>query len=129
MLNSNGLTILKRLCSVLPVTRVYIKCADVLIKMKDVEFISNMINILDIFLLTYKEAESLRATLRKFKNHHKENKNENTNTLNESENSNSISKIIFEKIFTTWSFNPISTLILCIISEYFELSYHLILKL
>jgi vacuole morphology and inheritance protein 14 len=101
------------LCSVLPVTRVYTNFADVLIKMKDFEFISNMINILDIFLLTHKETEGLRVMLRQLR--------KKTDKKEEIE-------FFFEKIYTTWSFNPISTLILCFVSEFFELSYHLILK-
>ncbi len=86
--------------------------ADVLFKMKDPEFISNMINILDIFLLTYKETEELRIQLKGFK------KSDNPEI-----------KAFFEKIYMTWCYNPISTLILCLLSEYFELSYYLILKL
>jgi vacuole morphology and inheritance protein 14 len=111
-LNSKGLIILKKLCSVLPVERVYIEFADVLFRMKDYEFIGNMINILDIFLLTYKETEQLRFNLK------------NMRKTGDTEN-----KQFFEKLFITWSLNPVSVLILCLISEYFELSYHLILKL
>ena len=72
-----------------------------------------MINILDIFLLTYNETEPVRVILKNLRK----------------KKSNKEEKAFFEKIFTTWSFNPVSTLVLCIISEYFELSYHLILKL
>jgi vacuole morphology and inheritance protein 14 len=112
LLNSKGLTILKKLCSFLPVERVYIKFADVLLRMKDYEFVSNMINILDIFLLTYKETDVLRKLLK-----------------NSWRKKDTEEKEFFEKLFATWSFNPISTLILCIISEYFELSYYLLIKL
>jgi vacuole morphology and inheritance protein 14 len=122
LLNSKGLVILKNLCSVLPVTRVYLKFADALLKMKDYEFIANMLNILDIFLLTYKETEPLRQTLRTFRN-------TNANSSGTTEESKTEVKEFFEKIFTAWSFNPVSTLTLCMISEYFELSYFLILKL
>jgi len=80
--------------------------------MKDYEFISHTLNILDIFLITYKETEPVRQMLKKY----------------HSTNEEGV-KAIFEKIFTAWSFNPISTLSLCIVSEYFTLSYHLILKL
>ncbi len=120
LLNSKGLVILKKLCSVLPVTRVYLKFADLLIKMKDADFIANMLNILDIFLITYKETEPLRQTLRSFRK-----------IVKSEPNSSELPAVkeFFEKLFTAWSFNPISTLILCIISEYFELSYYLILKL
>jgi vacuole morphology and inheritance protein 14 len=111
-LNSKGLIILKKLCSVLAVERVYLEFADVLAKMKDIEFIGNMINILDIFLLTYKETEFLRTNLKGIRG---------TKDVEK--------KQFFEKLFTTWSLNPVSVLILCLVSEYFELSYHLILKL
>jgi vacuole morphology and inheritance protein 14 len=120
LLNAKGLVILKKLCLVLPVSRVYLKFSDVLLKIRDYDFISNMLNILDIFLVTYKETEPLRNTLRKYRK------------LIKSKDSNSESQStrdFFEKIFTAWSFNPVSTLVLCIISEFFELSYHLILKL
>lgn len=72
-----------------------------------------MINILDIFLLTHNETEPLRYILKNLRR----------------KKGNNDEKIFFEKIFRTWAFNPVSTLVLCIISEYFELSYNLILKL
>ena len=112
LLNLRGLIILKKFCSVLSVQRVYLQISDVLYKMKDIEFISSMINILDIFLLTYNETQDLRTSLKNIK-----------------KSNNPEMKAFFEKIFTTWSFNPVSTLILCLISEFFELSYYLILKL
>lgn len=114
LLDSKGLKILTKLCSVLPVIRVYIKFADVLTKVKDYEFIASTLNILDIFMLTYKETEPLRICLKNYKKDRKEKKG---------------LKEFFEKIFRAWSFNPVSTLILCMMAEYFELSYHLILKL
>jgi vacuole morphology and inheritance protein 14 len=112
ILNSKGQTILKKFCSVLSIQKVYLQIADVLFKMKDPEFISNMISILDIFLLTDKETEELRNQLREIK-----------------KSGNPEIKTFFEKIYMTWCFNPISTLKLCMLCEYFELSYHLILKL
>jgi len=114
LLNSKGLFILNKLCSLISVTKVYTNIADVLLKFDDVYFISSMINILDIFLLTYKETEELRNLLKKLK---------------KKSSSNSIVKDFFFKLYKTWCFNPISLLILCIISEHFELSYNLILKL
>jgi vacuole morphology and inheritance protein 14 len=113
ILNSKGLLILKKLCSVLSVERVYLEFADILSKMKDLDFTANMINILDIFLLTYKETECLRTNLKGIRG----------------SKADSGRKQFFEKLFTTWSLNPVSVLILCLVSEYFELSYHLILRL
>jgi vacuole morphology and inheritance protein 14 len=114
LLDSKGLKILTKLCSVLPVIRVYIKFADVLTKVKDYEFIASTLNILDIFMLSYKETEPLRLCLKNLRKNQKDKKE---------------LKEFFEKIFRAWSFNPVSTLILCMMSEYFELSYYLILKL
>lgn len=115
LLNSKGLLILNKLCSLISVTKVYLHISDVLLKFEDIDFISSMINILDIFLLTYKETEELRTLLRKLKR--------------KNNSSNSQVKDFFFKLYKTWCFNPISLLILCIISEHFELSYNLILKL
>jgi hypothetical protein len=54
LLKHKGLTILKKFCTILQVDRVYLTFAEVLIRMKDMEFVGKMINILDIFLLAYK---------------------------------------------------------------------------
>jgi len=53
-LNDKGLVILKKLCLYLPVIRIYTAIAKILLEIKDLEFVGSMINILDIFLLTYK---------------------------------------------------------------------------
>ena len=86
--------------------------------MKDNELISNVLNILDIFLITNSETEPLRKSLKMF-----------TCALKTKSNEFQSLKEFFEKIYTAWSFNPISALLLCLVSEYFELSYYLILKL
>lgn len=113
VINTNGITILKSLSNAIHVTIVYKLFADILLKNKDIPFVIGMINILDIFLLVENESQPVRETLRKF-----------THQNRTEENS-----LFFEKIFRLWSYNPISTLILCVISEYFELSYSLTLKL
>lgn len=37
-------------------------------------------------------------------------------------------KTFFEKIFKIWSYNPVASLFLCIVAEYFEWCFNLILK-
>ena len=66
-----------------------------------------MVTSLDVFLLLSNEAEVLREELKK--------------SDKDSE--------YFSKMFSTWCFNPISALILCIISQNFELAFNLILRL
>ena len=109
IINANGITILKKLSSSIPVCLIYEITADYLLKCNDVVFVIGMINILDVFLLVESETKKVRNKL-KAKN-------------------NEESKKFFEKIYMLWSFNPISTLILCIISEKFDLSFYLTLKL
>jgi hypothetical protein len=71
-----------------------------------------MINILDLFLITGKETEGLRNLLKNVKKNNKD-----------------AEKMFFEKLFKTWSLNPVSCLILCLLSEYYELSNFLLIKL
>jgi vacuole morphology and inheritance protein 14 len=112
LLDNRGMTILKKLCTALNVDRVYSTLADVLLRMDDSIFVGKMINILSVFLLTNKETESLRNCLKGIK-----------------KSNNEHEKQFFEKIFRTWSYNPISCITICMIAEYFELSYFLIVKL
>lgn len=117
LITANGINILKKLSNAIPVCLIYEIASDNLLKNNDVIFVVQMINIMDIFLLVENETEKVR------------------NKLRCTEDSSIDSKVLennrkfFEKIFTLWSFNPISTLILCIISEKFELSFYLTLKL
>ena len=50
-------------------------------------------------------------------------------SLIKSENQNPENIKLFSKFYNVWSFNPISLLIYCIITENFELSYNIILNL
>jgi hypothetical protein len=110
LLDNRGMIILKKLCTTLNVDRLYSTLADVLLKIEDTVFIGKMINILSVFMLKNKETEALRACLKNFKK-------------------NSDEKAFFDKLFKTWVYNPISCIIICLIAEYFELSYFLIVKL
>ena len=76
----------------------------------DIFFLMKMVKILNKFILVENEAEPIRNKLHKF------NKNSSDNTF-------------FVQIFYLWSFNPFDTLILLLISNYFELSYYLSLEL
>lgn len=112
--NNQVFLVIKTLSEKLHVTIVYTKFADTLLKCKDISFISEIICQLNIFLLTDVSSKDVRMKL--------------TNYRQENFKDKDI-KAFFEKIFTVWCYNPIATLILCVISEYFELSFHLILKL
>ena len=96
------------LCKELDVKHVYKTFAIVLSEMEKSNFICKIINILNIQLLTSNETRELRVLLK--------------NTKNEED------KQFFEKLFSIWCINPVSCLILCLIAEDFELSFHLLNK-
>jgi vacuole morphology and inheritance protein 14 len=103
---------LKTLSKAIPITTIYKTITDNLLKYNDLKFKIRMINILDTFLFIEKEGEEVRKKLRNI-----------TNERNEDD------FIFFKQIFTLFSIKPISTLMMCIISNYFELSFYLSLEL
>ncbi len=67
---------------------------------------------MNFFKFNFKETEPLRNLLKNVKkNNHKD------------------EKLFFEKLFKTWSINAVSSLILCLLAEYYELSNFLLIKL
>ncbi len=110
-----GITMLKTLSKAIPITTIYKTITDNLLKYNDLKFKIRMINILDTFLFIEKEGEEVRKKLR--------NITIDTNERNEDD------FIFFKQIFTLFSIKPISTLMMCIISNYFELSFYLSLEL
>ena len=99
------------LCRELNVRHVYETFAIVLSKMNKSNFICKIINILNMHLLTSNDTKELRNLLKDIKNTTKEE-----------------DKQFFEKLFKIWCINPVSCLILCLIAEDFELSFHLLNK-
>ena len=101
----------KVLCLELNVKLVYLTFADILTQMDKSNFVRKIINILNMFLLTSNDTEDLRNLLKNI---------QKTTNLEE--------KYFFEKLFSIWCINPVSCLILCLIAEDFELTYHLLSK-
>ena len=97
------------LCRELNDKLVYNSFADVLSQMNISNFVCKIINILNMLLLTLNDTEELRNLLK-----------------NIQKNTNIEDKLFFEKLFRVWCINPVSCLILCLIAEDFELSYHLL---
>lgn len=106
--------IIKKLAKILTVKKFFLLISDVINKLKErelvkeKEFPSYIITSLDLFYLLSSDATELRDELKNIPS--------NTN-------------IYFEKMFSAWCNNPISALILSILSKNFELSFKLILRL
>lgn len=107
-----GITMLKTLSKAISITTIYKTITDILLKNDDFKFRIRMINILDTFLFIEKEGEEVRKKLCNI-----------TNVKNDDD------FIFFKQIFTLFSIKPISTLMMCVISNYFELSFYLSLQL
>ena len=112
IMENRGELIVNFLCSNLNIKKVFESFADQLFKIEDKIFVGKIIKYLYIYLLTIKDTENLNKLLKILK-----------------KNSKDFDKNFFEKIFKIWCINPISCLILCLIAEYFELSYNLLMKL
>ena len=95
----------------LDVKKVYETFADVLAQIDKSTFVCKIINILNMILLTSNDTEGLRKLLKNVQK-----------TTNEDD------KLFFKKLFKIWCINPVSCLILCLIAEDFELSFHLLNK-
>jgi vacuole morphology and inheritance protein 14 len=104
LINNFGIHMLKYLSKIINITKIYNIICDLLLKKDDLNFIIAMINILDIFLVVEEEGQKICLKIQK-------------------------NKKFFKKIFTLWSYNPISTLIICLISNNYLLSFRLALEL
>ena len=104
LINNFGIHMLKYLSKIINITKIYNIFCDLLLKKDDLNFIIAMINILDIFLVVEEEGQKICLKIQK-------------------------NKKFFKKIFTLWSYNPISTLIICLISNNYLLSFRLALEL
>ena len=93
------------------IQKLYISFVDALLETKNYLFVSKMVNYLNDYMIREPRAAKFRKALIK------------------SENQSTENKKLFSKIYNVWSFNPISLLIYCIITENFELSYNIILNL
>ena len=116
LIKPHGITIYKRLSKSISVMSLLDITCDYLLKNNDVSFVMAMISVMDNFLSTEEESEYVRMALKKS---YLDKTNANTND----------ERRLFDKLFTLWALNPISTLFLCVITEYFELSFFLAVQL
>lgn len=81
----------------------------------NVEFISDTVKTLTTLLIQEKELQSLRQVLRNLK-HENDEKRKNNN------------QEIFETLYQTFCYNPMSAITLCLLSEEYELAYNIIVS-
>ena len=107
MISTYGILIIKELIKSINIEVLFEEIANDLLECDDIYFVMRMLNMLNKFLITEEEANTLRIRLSKFGNEEEED-------------------AYFTKLFKLWSYNPFCTLILVLISNSFELGYFLI---
>lgn len=109
LLETRGALVIRKLCSLLDSSSIYLALASILNEKSDLEFISLLVQTLNLILLTAPELASLRKLL---KNSFQPNCSSKT----------------FVDIFKCWSHNPVATFSLCLLAQAYNLSSELILK-
>ena len=103
--------IMKLLSDKIDIVKIYQKFSEILLLINNVKFIHEMVNKLNIFLISNNSGKELRLTLSKY-----------------GRDKDKYAKAFFDQLYTVWSYSPIAVLILTIFSEYYELSFNLILN-
>jgi vacuole morphology and inheritance protein 14 len=112
LLETRGALVIRKLCAFLEARDIYIALADILSTKRDLDFISIMVQTLNLILVTAPELAILRKLLQ----------------ASLKPNSSAKDKEVFYKLFKCWSHNPVATFTLCLIAEAYDLSSKLILK-
>ena len=112
LLESRGALVVRKLCAFLEPRDVYLAMAEILSNKSDLEFVSIMIQTLNLILLTAPELAGLRKELKRC-------------LVNSTPNEKG-GKYIFNALFTCWSHNPVATFSLCLLCEAYDLSSRLI---
>ena len=103
--------IMKLLSDKIDIVKIYQKFSEILLLINNVKFINEMVNKLNIFLISNNSGKELRSTLSKY-----------------GRDKDKYAKAFFDQLYTIWSYSPIAVLILTLFSEYYELSFNLILN-
>jgi vacuole morphology and inheritance protein 14 len=105
---------IRKLCTLLDSRSIYITLAKILDEKADIDFISTMVQTLNLILLTAPELASLRNTL---KNCFQQNKPTRDNDIQ-----------VFLSLIKCWNHNPVATFSLCLLAQAYDLSAALIQK-
>lgn len=112
LLETRGAMVIRKLCSLLDSSSIYMMLAKILNSKTDLEFTSLMVQTLNLILLTAPELSSLRKSLK------------NSFQVQASEQD----RQTFSSLFFCWSHNPVATFSLCLLAQCYDLSSKLILK-
>jgi vacuole morphology and inheritance protein 14 len=112
LLETRGALIIRKLCALLDCKGIYMSLASILNEKPDIEFLSTLVQTLNLILLTAPELAPLRNTL---KDCFQPNASESDQT-------------VFLTLFRCWCHNPVATFSLCLLAQSYDLSASLVTK-
>jgi vacuole morphology and inheritance protein 14 len=134
LLETRGSLIIRKLCVLLNAKAVYIRMADTLSSYECVgtdsdrrdqsttlQFVSTMVQTLNLILLTASELHDLRSALSSSFDDVANGQNHRDSAGDANENS-----IVFATIFHCWCHNPVATFSLCLLARAYDLSFALV---
>lgn len=112
LLETRGALVVRKFCSLLDPSSIYMALARILNDKSDLEFVSLMVQTLNLILLTAPELAPLRRSLKQ----------------SFQPNATESDRRTFNAIFQCWTHNAVATFSLCLLAQAYELSSMLILK-
>jgi len=129
LLETRGSLIIRKLCVLLNAKSVYIKLASALMQYETVgdagtlEFVSTMVQTLNLILLTASELNDLRSMLSKSLIPQEEQRRNRYQTV---DLTTTDGPKVFSSLFRCWCHNPVATFSLCLLAQAFDLSFALV---
>mmetsp|Transcript_10694 Transcript_10694/g.18001 ORF Transcript_10694/g.18001 Transcript_10694/m.18001 type:complete len:722 (+) Transcript_10694:74-2239(+) len=112
LLETRGALVIRKLCSLLDSSSIYMALAAILNEKADLEFVSLMVQTLNLILLTAPELTLLRKSLKQ----------------SFQPQATALDQRTFQSLFVCWTHNAVATFSLCLLAQAYELSSKLILK-
>ncbi len=112
LLETRGALVIRKLCSLLDSSSIYMALAKILGDKTDLEFASLMVQTLNLILLTAPELSPLRKLLK--------------DSFQTSASDHD--RLTFHSLFVCWNHNAVATFSLCLLAQAYDLSSQLILK-
>ena len=112
LLDTHGSLVVRKLCVLLPPQKVYVTFAGLLTREADLEFISLVVENLNIILFTAPELGALRKVLK-------------DSWTAKAENG---ARALFATLYKSWCHSPVSVLSLCLLAQAYDLSSCLVMR-
>jgi vacuole morphology and inheritance protein 14 len=123
LLETRGALIIRKLCALLDCKSIFISLATILNDKSDLEYVSLMVQTLNLILLTAPELAPLRKLLKDCFS-----SAGNTGTVTAAGGATSSPREVFNTLFKCWCHNPVATFSLCLLAQAYDLSAQLVFK-